>query len=177
MLESKRGENLDVSFTASHDLGLEIAIVEIRARRPLELPGSDKARWLWRLCCLPRVAIPRPDFRMYVGCKISIGVKHWLYLVSTFMRRPRFATEASVNRWDPLQHTKPAQLHSKFSLVSDLSTLCRSYGIHGPIRDLAIHCNESSGVLTSGRESKTLPTCRPMYHRKVVPRTVSSTLR
>lgn len=61
-------------------LGLDFYIVESRTRSGNKLPGMDKSRWLWRLCCLSRAVVQNPFF-FSVACQRWFRVINWLYLV------------------------------------------------------------------------------------------------
>lgn len=67
-------------------LGLGFYIVETRHRRPLGLPGTYKAQWIWRLCCLSRQIIRTTHFSMALECRRWTGVALWVYTVG-FSRR------------------------------------------------------------------------------------------
>jgi hypothetical protein len=70
----------DATLTDEFVLGLDFYIVESRTRPANELPGLDKARWIWRLCCLSRDVI-RNLILMSVECERWHGIIHWLYMV------------------------------------------------------------------------------------------------
>lgn len=76
----------DATLTGTGLPGFDFFIVETRASPPLELPGTDKSRWSWRLCCLSRAAMEHPGFLVSMECGKWMGVIHWLYLVSTWLR-------------------------------------------------------------------------------------------
>jgi hypothetical protein len=85
----------DATLTDELLLGLDFYIVESRTRPANKVPGMDKARWIWRLCCLSRAVIRNPVL-MSVECLRWFGVIHWLYMVGSLKHVNRTEADAGL---------------------------------------------------------------------------------
>jgi hypothetical protein len=74
-------EEPHATLTDNIILGLRFYIVETSASGPMTLLESGNSKWIWRLCCLSRVALQSTKFFVKVECRKWIEILQWMYLV------------------------------------------------------------------------------------------------